>query len=147
MSDAKFRECPFCGSNSVTLVEREVHETKLVETGVVCNNCCSTGTPLYLNHGFCENPEETAIAAWNRRAPDWVSVEDALPERKADGDISDDVIVYDAEHKATYQGYCHFYPLSSGHFWVSSLDDLNISGVTHWMPLPEPPAEREGGAK
>lgn len=54
----------------------------------------------------------------------WVPVSERLPEERAN------VIVYD--------GYLAYQAYRSGSFWYA--DDDGAYGVTHWRPLPAPPA-------
>jgi hypothetical protein len=70
---------------------------------------------------FCE-----AIYNAGYRKQEWISVEDRLPEKYQD------VLVY-----RDYSFDIDFV-MSEGRFC--------IDGVTHWMPLPEPP-KMKGGAK
>ena len=63
----------------------------------------------------------------------WISVEERLPE-------PEQYVI----------GYCHGYPLNyvsmirhnpnlrGSKFWNDSID-RQANGVSHWMPLPEPP--------
>lgn len=67
-----------------------------------------------------------------RPAPEWISVEDRLPESDAD------VLV----HAGLLFPY-----IEAGYYdglWKYSYDGTEIEGVTHWMPLPEPPCGGDG---
>ena len=78
--------------------------------------------------------------------PKWISVEDRLPEGVDEvlvlfenGDMMNakyDCCIDDESRLGTYRGYYHPYTLGflDGE-WVP------YEGVTHWMPLPEPPKE------
>ena len=77
--------------------------------------------------------EEAAIAAWNRRASGWISVEDRLP------DFEDDVlVVYRCDGQSYVKTACYI-----AGSWSSLYDEYRISNqeeiITHWQPLPEPP--------
>lgn len=50
----KLKNCPFCGSDDVDLVESALNY-------VTCNNCCAAGPD---HHSSYE-----AVEAWNTRAP------------------------------------------------------------------------------
>lgn len=79
---------------------------------------------------------------------EWISVEDRLPEddpeikKHIEGDSFSflTVLVYNGVVKQTNRFFCNApkfgLPKTNGWEWAS----LN---VTHWMPLPDPPRERE----
>lgn len=70
------------------------------------------------------------------QAPKWISVEERLPDIDAEVLIYTDEGLYDV---AQYSGGERFWTLERNPVcWVTA------SGVTHWMPLPEPPT---AGAK
>lgn len=76
-----------------------------------------------------------------RPAPEWISVEDRLPEIK-EGHCSDTVLVY------LEGGGMAFTDLEETFFgdFVFGIEKMDPNGeygpeVTHWMPLPEPPKE------
>ena len=78
---------------------------------------------------------EVAIALYNAdyRKQEWISVEDRLPD-------TDEVLVY------CRKGVGHAAPKKQG---LDKMDwdvFFNITGTTHWMPLPEPP-KMKGGAE
>ena len=75
---------------------------------------------------------------------EWISVKDRLPEKLptkikipylCDGE-SIRVLLYSAKEEKEYAGY---YDYQLRRFFT--VDDSVIGGVTHWMPLPEPPKE------
>jgi len=114
---SELKPCPFCGSEARIL--------KGHHYWAVCPECAARGS-AYGERG-------NAIKAWNTRTPQWVSVEDGLPEEGLcvlgfephcllNRDKGVGVIVADYDiteiRKAT------------GKPWI-----------THWMPLPEPPKE------
>ena len=90
------------------------------------------------------------------RNPQWISVKDGLPENE-----EDDVLIYCREtehyglHKEKRKVYHAIYKGAyDGDRWYTSwcygckyIEDVNVEwpdeeiSVTHWMPLPEPPAE------
>ena len=60
----------------------------------------------------------------------WIPVEERLP------DENDVVLITDSLDVGT--GY-----LIHGYGWISPFDDIDMSHVSHWMPLPQPPKENE----
>lgn len=69
---------------------------------------------------------------------DWISVKDRLPEK------SGDVLVYIAYRRE--HGRVTVVPYSDRYKAFNTRDEYvspkyKIDGVTHWMPLPEPPKE------
>lgn len=66
----------------------------------------------------------------------WINVEDRMPEK------NQDVLVYRGSHI----GDMMFYTYIGNNEWEdeygywSRTDD---EGITHWMPLPKPPTEKE----
>ena len=64
------------------------------------------------------------------RVPEWISVDDRLPEEAVD------IIVYTTKKRIAF-GY-----LYDGHFRDEEHEIMaswNIGEVTHWMHMPEPP--------
>lgn len=77
----------------------------------------------------------------------WISVKDKMPEDSGDYIVLNDgrieIAPYDKE--AAQEG---FYPFGYEDKEIDEIgntliDWIEISGVTHWMPLPEPPQEEE----
>lgn len=66
----------------------------------------------------------------------WISVKDRLPEEKLGA-----CIVYDG-FKVQHADH---YIIHGEHFWDTPdcYESEEITGVTHWMPLPKPPEEEE----
>lgn len=66
---------------------------------------------------------------------EWVSVEDALPDKHTQ------VLMWDSKWNIAEAG--NYY---NRHFWVYNEigDGFIAENITHWMPLPEPPKEDEG---
>lgn len=117
MSDLK--PCPFCGGKDAVLQDRGVMDGQLMLKFAWCQRCGAR-----TNAG----DEATAIAAWNRRASQWVSVEERLPEEPGvylvvglQHSNGEPYVATDVLHEK--EG-CWFFAYQS---------------VTHWMPLPEPP--------
>ena len=59
----------------------------------------------------------------------WISVDERLPEE------TNDFLVCIKEH----EGYCYVDIVS----YMSMKEEWALSGVTHWMPLPDPQEEKE----
>ncbi len=83
-----------------------------------------------------ENMKDTFLAGYKAAAPQWISVKDRLPEN-----ISDVLIL--SKEKESCVGYYR----SSDNDWnmynPCCSFHMELHGVTHWMPLPEPPKEEE----
>ena len=122
MTDLK--PCPFCPPNrSRPTAQHGIDEEYLYHGSwyVSCSGCRTLGPP---------HPHKSkAIAAWNHRASDWISVEERLPE------TGRGVLVHGGMAYLSDQDRA----------WHSMIDgNRRIQwAVTHWMPLPEP--QEEGG--
>ena len=72
--------------------------------------------------------------------PHWISVKDRKPKTKHWTDnqkYSDKVIVTDGKYRTSA---CWMYNTWAG--WYGWFDgDEELKGITHWMPMPEPPKE------
>lgn len=68
-----------------------------------------------------------------RPAPGWISVEERLPEEKHA------VLVWKPQYLNSYVAV-----LSDGEWFVFGGFGTKVFGVTHWMPLPEPPWGGDG---
>lgn len=135
------RECPFCGGEAVDIgkVAPQLCPVMDVE-GVWWVHCygCETKGPDGAG-------EAEAIAAWNRRADGWVSVEERLPEKNLlvlgwyAGRVE--------HHGSTWrrEGF-HFAVHWGEQGWNHRLIDEAVKkldadflSVTHWQPLPAAP--------
>lgn len=69
---------------------------------------------------------------------EWIGVKDRLPEKhKPDFDYESNVVLlYVEDYDEMRTGY---YDYQFHEFYT--VDDIILGGVTHWMPLPEPPEE------
>lgn len=84
-----------------------------------------------------------------RHDEEWISVKDRLP------DVFDEVLVYDTFSIATLQfqsrsiAWRETTPRKNGivnWYWNSQMSyPENLTHVTHWMPLPEPPTKQTKG--
>lgn len=75
------------------------------------------------------------LHGWNN--PNWIPVEEELPELTIDDWRSEGVFF------ATDDGKSHFGFYSNKGVWFSSVYGFNGHQVTHWMPLPAPPQGKE----
>ena len=87
-------------------------------------------------------------------APQWISVKDALPEIDQEVIVLSDVFngVYRKDtnvisfgHRPNPEGYTAKSVLTGRvkHYDAVTYDGWNIPGVTHWMPCPELPDDKE----
>ena len=97
---------------------------------------------VVLNHFDCDFSDFREYMhdkiKWERKQelamPRWIPVTEQYPEeRKA-------VLVYQRMYKNTY---CAF--LDGMDWWIYGGYGTKAFGITHWMPLPEPPKEEEDG--
>lgn len=96
----------------------------------MCENCIHDEV-CYLQE-VCNEADEIENACEDykeKRHGEWISVKDRLPEKKGRYLICD--------HKGNIHilNHCNFY---ASPFGVSETNEWYF-GVTHWMPLPEPP--------
>jgi hypothetical protein len=67
----------------------------------------------------------------------WISIKEKMPDLQSGH--SDKIIVYDGERVVDD---CNYIPEWGGficHAYGYDNDTFTVDGVTHWMPLPEPP--------
>lgn len=76
-------------------------------------------------------------AHWADSHPQWIPVEEELPEVTIDDWRSENVFF------ATDDGKSHFGFYSNKGVWFSSVYGFNGHQVTHWMPLPKAPRKEE----
>ena len=95
------------------------------------------------NHGQVEDIVAAAFLNgidYAEHHPRWISVEDELPPLEIvseSWETSDDVLVYTLSGDMLVSRY-EFSKLTKEHYWIFSDHDYI---VTHWMPLPAPPAK------
>ncbi len=114
----ELRECPFCGGKARQSYVGAKHI-------IICPNCVK----LPADGGYIDSKD--AITAWNARLGNWISVEEMLPRTQVMvltctefGEISMEY------YRKAFRGFTDkSFPTK---------DDIS-GGVTHWMPLPEPP--------
>jgi Lar family restriction alleviation protein len=122
MTDLK--PCPFCGGEKVEIKGAYVRHAFI--------ECCKCGIAMVAGESKAE-----AIAAWNRRADGWIPVTERLPEE----DNEEYLTCYatkDGIGVPTIRTYIQ------GR-WYADCEYVGRSKglVTHWMPLPQPPAKGE----
>lgn len=69
----------------------------------------------------------------------WISVEERLPSEDERRDEYDELVPFLVCEKGTRYPYRAMY---DGVDWGDGL--MKIRGITHWMPLPEPPKTKGG---
>lgn len=112
MKGYKLKPCPFCGEKP-RLREAPPHTYQLSLCSCDCGRAFAGGKTL-----------EEAVADWNRRAPEWFSVDKVLP-----ADCRACLI-------ATAEGWAVAGYYGNG-AWVLDYDELNIEyEVTFWRELP-----------
>lgn len=112
-----------------------------IKKGIECCTCptsdCDQCPYHKVGDGDCVDEVKHDALAYIRqleaRVPRWIPVEERLP------DIDEEVLVCTNEglyKVAQYSG--------ADKFWTLELNQMvwgMVAGVTHWMPLPEPPEE------
>ena len=85
---------------------------------------------------FYPEVREKALKECQPNFGEWISVEDRLPEN------CQEVLVYRGQHSDLMNVYTYMGNDSwedDYGYWSRTEDE----GITHWMPLPSPPAEKE----
>lgn len=114
MEKIKLKTCPFCGSENKIKIEHL--------NALFCNWLCRC---YGCNAIISGDTKGSTIKKWNRRAPEWFSVDKVLP---ADWRAC---LIATAEGWAV-AGYC------GNGAWVLDYDELNIEcEVTRWRELPD----------
>jgi len=137
---SELKKCPFCGG------EAEIYHW-YERFYVRCSKCLIST----LSHPT----KQKAIAAWNRRADEWIPVTERLPEVGKCVLIRQTYHAFLGEHgeyEGVTIGYLH-QPTDrrcKPYFYYAAVSDYGdmvraqsicpgSEFVTHWMPLPEPP--------
>ena len=92
---------------------------------------CYGCDPMYYGTDVDFLAKELVEMGWRKQ--EWISIDDRLPD-------TDEVLVY------YRKGVGHAAPKTQG---LDKMDwdvFFNITGTTHWMPLPQPP-KMKGGAE
>ena len=69
-------------------------------------------------------------------APQWISVEDRLPEEQKE------VLIYLPEYDSVEMASLFTIPSMNLREWVQNEDAYMLDEVSYWMPMPEPPEKR-----
>lgn len=119
------KPCPFCGGEA-QLKQHGVAE--LYYVFCVRIGCGAT---------IC-NPsrKSQAVAAWNRRADEWVHVEDRLPE------TDEPVLLWTKPWEGLYYGWLDRSERTGARLWCDRMGEF-LRGVTHWRPLPARPEDTD----
>lgn len=131
MQDYKLKSCPFCGRSP------DVYQAP--------NMMILMGMPYFAGEWICLclHCHQTAVGGkkysdvvekWNRRAPEWFSVDKVLPSEEMY------VLGFDKEGKHHYSNL-YFYP-ETQEFRDEMYPGSPVS-ITHWMPYPDAPKEDE----
>jgi Lar family restriction alleviation protein len=119
MQDYNLKPCPFCGGNKIELDNMSALFCSWI---CRCSGCNATIT------GGGNSTKESTIKAWNRRAPEWFSVDKVRPlgERKCLVATKKASLV--KLTVAWYYGYG---------IWKRDYDGRTIEfKVTHWREMP-----------
>ena len=128
----ELKPCPFCGC------EYTKDEDDYVYAGDH-EDWCPLGAKGGLSGNMVVPDDPRFIEAWEKRAPTieaepkWISVEERLPDSQAD------VLVVAFWHEC-WQTMIGWHS-DDGKKWrvLTPHGERDLGGVTHWMPLPEPP--------
>jgi hypothetical protein len=124
---ADLKPCPFCG-NASGVVFIETQGTKW--GSATCPECCAYGPEVRTGYKKATGKNgwgDRAIAAWNRRASGWLSVEERLPE---DGESSPRWMYLCINSVVGLPFFADYIP---GRGWKTD------RVVTHWQPILAPP--------
>lgn len=122
MEKIKLKPCPFCGEKP-KLYDVPEHGYQIALCECSCGSAFAGGKTT-----------EEAAKNWNRRAPEWVSVDKVLPLNRMH------VIGFDTESRWNYPSL-YFCP-DTKEFLDEMYDNKPVK-ITHWMPYPEAPEEDE----
>ena len=86
--------------------------------------------------GKCSTEIMQALAfalRWCDQHPNWISVEDELPER------DEDVLILTPQNLVHIAAYKYRDLQTKAHVFASGIDGYNWNNVTHWQHLPQQP--------
>lgn len=114
---------PFCGGKAFVRYIMPCSE-------VQCSKC-GASTSVYSDDYEEADSRPKAIEAWNNRSENWIDAKNELP------------IPHDAVLAITdYGGYLMAHVGFNGE-WLDDDDSLLEDTITHWMPLPDYPKQKE----
>ena len=114
MSEIELKPCPFCGGDA----ELRGRKTSMVN----CTGCSASTFQLLEDKG-------SAARQWNTRAPQWQPIETAPKDGTK-------ILVWNDYPSVAFWG-----PFST---WDDGDWHDDIDGVTHWMPILDPPEVPDG---
>lgn len=131
----RVKACPFCGGE-IRVDCNELDDWYLECVKPMSEDGCRMSSGLYAT-------KEEAIAAANRRASDWISVEERLPGEhdgdytysKEHGEFLVDVLTYD---RHGFQKVATFWRHDDGEEYFGGVSP------THWQPLLDGPEVKDG---
>ena len=97
------------------------------------------------NHGFIVSSVKTAKALYEqgyRKQSEWISVKDRLPD--CEQGAESEAVLFITKQGFMYTGYYGCGGIFHDRYFrefKNATEGYDISNVTHWMPLPEPPKE------
>lgn len=128
------KRCPFCGRKARTycVPEQEYRDGEKVVAVYpkVFGICC-----ICKQASVKAATAEKAAEKWNRRAPEWVSVDKVLPPKEMH------VLGFDKKRQRNYTNL-YFYP-DTQEFRDDMYPGKPVS-ITHWMAYPDAPKEEQG---
>jgi hypothetical protein len=124
----ELKPCPFCGGEASLRKQGwiKVHPRTGKSEDLYTVACDTEGCNA--KYAMWSDTPQEARAAWNCRADGWISVDEGLPEE------ADYYIVTNGKEVRSA-----FYWECDTTFDEEETEELK-GGVTHWMPLPAPPA-------
>lgn len=128
-------------------------EVKQVEelARALCNFSANTICPDCADDCFFKEYARRAVAKGWCRQSEWISVEERLPECERGAESK--AVLFITKQGFMYTGYYGCGGIFHDRYFrefKNATEGYDISNVTHWMPLPEPPksgAKMKGGAE
>lgn len=126
--------CPFCG-------EQPKLELTITNVSIKCVECDARIIKIITvrDQPDVDYFKSLAIEEWNKRANEWISVKDRLPE------LNIEVLCFNGSKRFGAYTLAELVTDSLGemgwHVFGLHEYDAGFGCVTHWMPLPEPPKD------
>ena len=121
MSEVKLKPCPFCGGEAL--------DATTMRSGLPVIECIKC-------HALMMSPDAHGAPAlankWNTRELSWQPIETAPKDGRF-------ILLYQGEN-AMVSGHYQINLDRDGHSAWLDYDGNELDVVTHWMPIPEPPA-------
>ena len=132
----KILSCPFCGGNG-ELLDNGYEHPVIDENGAYVDMDIFEGDTFWIECEKCgammteaDTPEK-AIEEWNTRTPDWIPVEERLPEEKGVYLVTYHPWYWDDVESEIKVGIDTF-------MGKTAWSKRKFQRVIAWMPLPEP---------